>query len=83
MEEPNREQKRKLLKERCKYYTQPYKNGRTRDRARKYYWPPRKRPEMVQGAPPPPIAKQPFSLSKMFTKVRDRMRNIKNKSIKG
>lgn len=39
----NRVERRKAMRTRCKYYTQPYKNGRTRDRARRYYWPPKKK----------------------------------------
>ena len=33
----NRSERRK--RNRCKYFTQPYKNARTRRRAYEYYWP--------------------------------------------
>jgi len=41
----NRVERRKALRKRCKYFTQPYKNGRTRERARLYYWPPKDKEE--------------------------------------
>jgi hypothetical protein len=79
----NREETRKAERRRIKFYTRPYKNKRTRERARKYYFPPRKKQKMIQGAPPPPKkAENTFILSRVFAKVRERMKNIKNRRMK-
>jgi len=38
----NRKEFRSFLrKRRCKYFTQPYKDGRTRERSRQFYFPPK------------------------------------------
>ncbi len=72
----NREERRKSEKNRCKFYTQPYKNGRTRDRARRYYFPPRGNAIEVE---PVEFKKlNGFSLSKFFTKIKESMKKIKN-----
>lgn len=39
----NRAGRRRARRTRCKYFTRPYKNGRSRERARLYYFPPKEK----------------------------------------
>lgn len=59
-----------------KFHTQPYKNGRTRERARRYYYPPKEKPRPYVA--PEIVKKQGFSLSKFFTDARKKMKRIGN-----